>query len=372
MSTGLMVPVAEHLVWANVTRPRTPLVYLDLNTIICFARHLSGKGAPTGYGALLEAAREAKRGGRALFPLGEAHLWEVSKITDPKQRTHLAAVLEELSDFNYLLGRVSIAELEFDAGVAAVMGEAPRKSAALIRPTARQLFGNVDGTSLIDIPEIDRLHALIANGGESPPEHLVALARDFERYLLRGPSDDDIAELRQDPDYRPDRAENSHKSRVAFEQDTQRVLSEDPRWRRGRLRDLIGGRELMHEWSGLLEKLRSERILAGLPPFSPSDEDFRKFMGAMPHTQVAVSLKTHLHRNPQHVWTRNDITDIDAMSVAYAYCDAVFPDKAIRRGLTNAKELRVLNTFVPRRPHELTEWLEGLPAPTSPSRRSET
>lgn len=362
MAVILKVPVAERLVWANVTRPTVPLVYLDLNTIIYFARENNGKGGPKGYSELLETVRQAKREGRALFPLGESHLWEVSKIANPKQRAQLAGILEELSDFNYLLGRVSIAELEFDAGIAAVMGETPRNSAALVRPTSRQLFGNIDGTSLIDIPAIDRLHALLAET-ESPPPHLVEQARAIERYILQGPSDDDIHELRKDPDYRPERAIASHRSRVAFELETQRVLNQAPHWRQGRLRDVIGGREVLHEWGDLLAHLRVERVRRQLPAFDPSNQEFRDFMGALPHTQVAISLKTHLHRNPQHVWTSNDITDIDAMSVAFAYCDAVFPDKAIRQGLLNAKELHVFNTFVPRGPSELVAWLDALPSP---------
>jgi hypothetical protein len=148
---------------------------------------------------------------------------------------------------------------------------------------------------------------------------------------------------------------------VAFELDTRRVLNESPRWRRGRLRDVIGAREVLHEWAELLARMRTQRVHAGLPPFSPNQDEFRTFLGAMPHTQVAVSLKTHFHRNPHHVWTSNDISDIDAMSVAYAYCDAVFPDKAIRHGLLNSAELRVFDTFVPRHPSELVEWLDAQP-----------
>lgn len=360
MSTGLKVPLAEQLVWANVTRPPAPLVYLDLNSIIYFARGISGKGGPKGYGELFEASTRAKREGRAIFPLGEAHLWEVSKIIDPKQRTQLATILEELSDFNYLLGRVSIAELEFDAGIAAIMDEPARTSAALIRPTARQLFTNVDGSTLIDMPEMDRLHDLLTQT-DPPPPHLVERARAIERHILRGPSDQELIELRNDPDYRPERTIASHRRRVAFELDTRRVLNDAPGWRRGRLRDVIGARELHHEWGELLARMRIERVRAGLPPFSPNRDEFRTFMGAMPHTQVAVSLKTQLHRNPHHIWTSNDITDIDAMSVAYAYCDAVFPDKAIRHGLLNSPELRVFRTFVPRHPSDLAEWLDALP-----------
>lgn len=92
----------------------------------------------------------------------------------------------------------------------------------------------------------------------------------------------------------------------------------------------------------------------------------RSFFGSMPHTQVAISVKTRLHQDPRHQWTPNDISDIDAISVAYPYCEAVFPDKAMRAALINSKELRSLGTFVPRRPQELSEWLDSLPALVAP------
>src|SRR5689334_13723076 len=114
--------MTEDLVWANVMRPRIPLVYLDLNTIIYIARALRGDtNVPRGYADLYEAALLAKAEQRAMFPLSGQHLWEILKITDPKQRGVLADILEALSDYNYLLSRTVIAELEFEAGMAKIM-----------------------------------------------------------------------------------------------------------------------------------------------------------------------------------------------------------------------------------------------------------
>jgi hypothetical protein len=90
------------------------------------------------------------------------------------------------------------------------------------------------------------------------------------------------------------------------------------------------------------------------------------FMGPLPHIQVAVSLKTRYHRNPRHLWSVNDIIDIDAVSVAYAYCEAVFPDKAVRNALLSSRELRTIGTFVPRHPGELADWLSALPNVIAP------
>lgn len=184
MTAELKAPMTGELVWANVMRPRIPFVYLDLNTIIYIARALTGDTkVPESYVDLYTAARRARFEQRAMFPLSGQHLWEISKITDPKQRGDLADILETLSDYNYLLGRTVIAELEFEAGMAKIMGEdISAKSVPLVRPT-----------------------------------------------------------------------------------------------------------------------------------FWP------------PHTQVAISLKTRYHKNPLHRWTVNDIVDIDAISIAYAYCEAGVP-----------------------------------------------
>ena len=82
----------------------------------------------------------------------------------------------------------------------------------------------------------------------------------------------------------------------------------------------------------------------------------RRVVDAMPSGDVCVSLMTEYHRNPQFRWRSNDIVDIDALSVAAAYCDFVVTDKqaadALRRGgvpkrtgsqvLTDVNQLRSL------------------------------
>jgi hypothetical protein len=84
----------------------------------------------------------------------------------------------------------------------------------------------------------------------------------------------------------------------------------------------------------------------------------------MPSSRVAVSLKAAYHKDNRHVWTSNDIHDIDALSIAVPYCDAVFTDKAARNQVKSCPELEVFGTFLPRKPEELAGWLDDLPAPT--------
>ena len=69
-------------------------------------------------------------------------------------------------------------------------------------------------------------------------------------------------------------------------------------------------------------------------------------------------MKTRYHKNPLHKWTVNDIVDIDAVSIAYAYCAAVFPDKAVRAALQKfegAADDRDLRASASRGAHRLAE-----------------
>jgi hypothetical protein len=77
-----------------------------------------------------------------------------------------------------------------------------------------------------------------------------------------------------------------------------------------------------------------------------------------------VSLKAAYHKDNRHEWTTNDIHDIDALSIAVPYCDAVFTDKAARNKVVSSPELEVFGTVLPRTPEKLADWLNDLPAPT--------
>lgn len=132
-------------------------------------------------------------------------------------------------------------------------------------------------------------------------------------------------------------------------------------WNRGRLRDFISGRDVVHEWMDLFVLQLREREEDGLPHELPSVEEMPGFWAAMPQVQVAISIKTRYHRNLERTWKTNDICDIDAMSIGYPYCDAVFTDRDARAALVDGRDLRHISTFTPKRPAELTAWLDGLP-----------
>ena len=63
-----------------------------------------------------------------------------------------------------------------------------------------------------------------------------------------------------------------------------------------------------------------------MPSVCAGLEDVRRLVDAMPSADARVSFLTMAHRNPQTRWERNDIFDIDAVSVAVPYCDIVATD----------------------------------------------
>ncbi len=95
-------------------------------------------------------------------------------------------------------------------------------------------------------------------------------------------------------------------------------------------------------------------------------EDLVSLWAAMPQVQVAVSMKTHYHRNPAHRWKINHIADIDALAIAYGYCDAILTDAEARNALINSRELHPFGPYVHRNAQEMADWLDGLPSIPKP------
>lgn len=152
------------------------------------------------------------------------------------------------------------------------------------------------------------------------------------------------------------------RNRAAREIGQARSIDSEPEWRRERLRDVVSANEVYAELNEILATGIADRI--ELQDLFPEVNDARCFTDGMPSTRVAITIKTHYHRNGQHPWKENDIYDIDFLSVAVPYCDAVYTDKAVRNALVRNEDVgKIFGTFVPRHPQDLTEWLNTRPAP---------
>lgn len=376
----LKAPVPDEVVWARVTRPPMPLVYLDLNHYIELAKasraaagHAMEDGRPIrilpGYSDLLYAARRAKVERRALFPLSSVHFQEVAHaVPSPRQRGDVADVMEELSDFTYLLGRPFLAQMEIAAGLDKAYGTPPSYAPMpLLGTSAPWAFGRTGGLKIVNEDTgDDSASELREELGDEAFEKLMAEMTHFmERKLLEGPQDSEIAVLRA-RGYAPETYAIGAQSRLDFELETSAILDSDPSWRRGRLRDLVFGRDVGHEWMTLFAKHLQQRAEEGYRHDIPDPADLVSMWAAMPQVQVAVSMKTRYHRNPAHRWKINHIADIDALAVAYAYCDALLTDREARAALSGARELRAFGAQLPGSPREMAAWLDALPEAENP------
>jgi hypothetical protein len=362
-TTGVDDAVPE-IVWPpRVIQPGRPptLVYLDLNHYINLARTAAGLEVPDGYDGLLRAATAARQQDRAVFPLSGTHYVETSGILDPAQRTAVAEMMESLSGFRVLLGRVTLAELEIDAMIDALLSPGPAAERIdLLGPTFGWAFGMRGGLTIRDVDGNDSSASMREEVGDREFERIMAEATlAFERGMLAGPPDEDIAALRA-AGYAPEKTHEVTERRAQQERDLSARLDKEDRWRRGRLRDMVSASELTHEWIDQITRATLARGTTIGQVVREDRERMRAFAEGMPSSRVAISLKTRYHRDGRHRWTTNDIHDIDALAVAVPYCDAVFTDKAARNALAASRELSPFNTFLPRRPGELAEWLDNL------------
>jgi hypothetical protein len=358
--------MSASLTWPGLARPASGLLYLDLNHYINLAKVKAAvPGVSPVYGELHDALVAAVQEGRLVVPLSSDHVFELSHIKDPRQRHAIARVMEEISQFRYLLGRTQITEEEIDAGIRRFLGEHPIPvPLPLIRETFAHAFGMRGGVSIVGEDGTDRTEpARLAMGDVKYAAFMRRSYLEFERGILAGPTDGEAARMRIEYGYAPEKAHEGRESRLAFEVELTTILRDQDEWRRGRLRDVVAAREFVHEWLDALNRANRSRAETGRPQFDADDDQFLVLVNSMPHSQVAISVKTRYHKNPRHNWTVNDISDIDAVSVAYAYCDAVFTDKAVRNAVMSSKELRAIPTFMPQRPQDVIEWIRGLPVP---------
>lgn len=375
LAVVVKAPIADELVWANVLRPAVPLVYLDLNHYIQLAKasraasgHTNGDAGAIqvlpGYTELLQAARRAKADGRAKFPLSCVHFMEVAhSVPSPRQRGHVADLMEELSDFNYLPGRPTLTQMEIAAGLDKVYNSRPSYAPVrLLQPSALWGFGWLGGFKFEDDDGLD-VEARFREelGAEAFEANLAGMNHFRERKLLEGPQDEEIAKLRA-LGYEPETYKLGMQGRLNFEIETSDILNANLSLRRGRLRDLIFARDVSHEWMTALVLHLTQREGDGFRSDLPSAQDLVSFWAAMPQVQVAISMKSNYHRQPERVWRTNDIADIDALAVAYAYCDALLTDKQARAALADSRDLRSFGAYLPIDSHEMAAWLDRLPS----------
>lgn len=333
------------------------VVYLDLNHWISLAQASVGhiKGRP--FTGTLAACRRARNDGVAVFVLSAVHYMEMSKIKDPAQRWAVADVMEELSGFASLVSRVVVMELELATMLNDFVQEPNTlPTVPLLGRGVRHSFGQSSGIRIMG-PAGDATAAVRERMGAEAFDGLVTQAELlFDRSVLRGPANNEIDDLRA-LGWKPEVAIQVAESRAAEERAQVLRLDRETRWRRDRLRDIVAGRELVIEFQDMLPQALAQRNLR-LPDVLSDPESARRFVRAMPSTEVSIELKTAWHRNSGKLWTANDIYDLDALSLAVPYCDVVATDKACHHTLSVAGLGERMHTALLRKLEDLPNVLD--------------
>lgn len=359
MTVNAVAPYA----WPAFAPHQTPkLVYLDLMHWIGLAQAAVGHSAGRRHAPILEACRTARSAGIAIFPLSATHYLEMSRIQDPRQRLDLAEVMEELSGFVTLAGRPLLMRMEIDAALAATgyPGRDPAEPPRLLGFGVGWSFAHEIVPHLVD-PDGRDVTAEARQAHPGGPEEFdrwwANMRLSVERSMLRGPTDVELPDLRAHG-YRPENVDEIAERRAQRERDLTVELSREPRWRRGRLRDVIAAREHVHELSNALGEALLDRQIT-FDNLGWGRDSARRFTDLMPGTDVAVTLKTAGHRNPNKSWETNDIHDVDALAVAVPYCDVVVTEKHAHHVLTGARIGERAGTEIFRRLSELDDWLRA-------------
>jgi hypothetical protein len=285
---------------------------------------------------------------------------ELSAIRDPRQRSDLAEVMAELSGYRTLICRSVLMRLEVEAVLDAVLGSRRRYAPLNVVDVGfGHAFGKV-GRLRISNPALgndDEVRAGWPGGAQAYDSLLAELQREAEWRILRGPLDEEVESLDA---YGYDALSAQRVAQRRAEQEVDQVarFDEDPRWRRGRIRDVIATRYIIVELMDHLQEALAARSATLANLFDDEDrEAVRSFVDAMPSGDVHVSLQVEAHRNPQAAWTVNDFFDIDALALAVPYCDVVATDRRRAHDLRNSGCADRLATRVAATPREIVAAL---------------
>jgi hypothetical protein len=285
---------------------------------------------------------------------------EISKNGSHRQRRDLLEVIEPMSRFTVVMCRSIVSAHEIEAMLDRVAGPSPNpiNSMDYLDWGVARAFGMVGGFKVKSSSGED-ITAAVRIAHPDGPKAFDSLLSDADldvnRQAIAGPAPDEEPELRK-RGWNPASAFEIAERRAAQEIEQVSRFDQDPRWRQGRIRDVVAAREVSIEISEALARglsLRGTTLAANFP----EREDTRRAFDSMPSFDVAVTLKTAYHRDPLHRWTPNDIHDIDAMGSTLPYCDIVVTDKAVASHANQTKLAERLGTIVVS---QLTDLLQLL------------
>lgn len=357
----------------NLRRSGVHLVYLDLNHWINLSKCVSGHKDGPRYRTAFDACVTAVREGNAEFPMSLPLIMEIHAIRNPHQRLWLRKVMERISRWRAVLPRDIIASLEFEQMLFTRLGSMRLRTAPLdyVGNGVGWASGHRFDPSVIDEQGRD---VTVETFSRMPPGLRLFFTPKYISDLLtkmaiEGPANPSEEKELRASGWNPEGLRDIYDQRVRLEAqlvtdlDEYRARDSSPvNWRKGRLRDVVTGRELVHEANETFSAVLNQQRLEIKDVFDMSDTPSarrhnRRITDVMPSFDVAVTLKAWYHRNPNHRWRRNDLFDIDAMSTVLPYCDVVVTDTAMKSDIDRNRLARRLNTKVLASLDDLVEHL---------------
>ena len=350
--------------WPSTLRaPHRPpkLVYLDLLHWIRLAKALTGHSDGKSAVEVLDACVRAREEGRALFPIADAIYIEIAKIRQHRQRRDIRLAIEALSGYFVVTSRPTIANHEIEAVLDHVVGPSPDPINTMdyLDWGVARAFGRVGGFRVRHETRGDITDEVRARFPQGPAafDALLATAElELQRRTLDGPASQDEEDALRAYGWKPSAGMEISENRARQEVEQVERFNSDPRWRAGRIRDVVAAREVLIEINEMLFQGLADRN-ATIGDVFDSPDVTRSQLDVMPSFDVAVSLKTEYHRDPHHRWTINDIHDIDALASTLPYCDIVVTDKAAAAAANRSGLAARLDTIVLARLDDLPEHL---------------
>jgi hypothetical protein len=298
-------------------------VYLDQNKWIDLARAATGHPGGVRFADVLEIARHGSEAGLAVFPLSSVHYMETLRTLSGRQRHDVGGLMNELSRLVTMASPPDVLPGEIDRALRARWG----------RPTELRevaIFGHGPGHAFNEEPV--RFHAPLGLTVDD-----VARARIEERFtkmleeaLLTGPSQD-FPHNGIDP-----RASDALRERHAQEERDIGELIRRLHRKGGDFRDAWLARTLVE----LTEPITESMLRAGLSPelFVELGKDgVAAFLHELPVVSAVFEIRYRRHRNPSLPWTRRDLNDLHALSMAVVHCDVVVTERHVAALMREAK-----------------------------------
>ena len=348
----------------TLRRPRDRrIVYLDLNHWIALAKAYSGHRNGRAQRDLLDRLLQSVQAGEAVYPISFAIYIEIMKIRDRRRRSDLRKVIEHLGGFMVVTAKHVVVAHEIEALLDDLHGPSPDPVNTMdyLDWGIFRAWGMHGGLKVVNDDGEDVTSSARERHAGGPDEFDRIVNEGvlgLNREILDGPSPQDEPGLRADG-YEPERILDAFEQEAAAESEWARLLDEHPRWRRGRLRDAVSAREVVFQIDSILWHAANIRGLNTLDAILRDVPDSRRAFDVMPSFDVSVTLKTAIHKNPNHLWKNNHIYDINALATTLPYCDSVLTDREMAAFVTRTKLDQRLGTTVL---HDLRDFVGLLDA----------